>query len=279
MKLSKTNNKRPGFNRLGFKRLGFTLVEVIIGGALTLLMFFAAIDVYVASARVATRTSAACASTTDAANAAQRVCLDVQTAHWLALPQETGWTSPQGEPPGAFQTLSGGVTVATGAVFAYPPPASATVQAVSGSPIALSTLADRPAVPQAAVMLWIYRADADGTPNAQTGQYLWERGTRAGQAVNQAILSSLPTTVSDAVQLGRPVDSTGQALPYQLRFRLLSVSGTAGQGRQTSEMNPDPALAAVVGKCVLLRDHELNLDHEPNPATPYGAINGTLHSD
>ena len=269
MKPSKTHSRK----------YGFTLVEVIIGGALTLLMFFAAIDVYVASARVATRTSAACASTTDAANTVQRVCQDVQTAHWLALPQESVWTSPQGEPPGAFLSSSGGVTVAAGVAFAFPPSASATVQSVSGSPTALSTLADRPAVPQAAVMLWIYRADSDGTPNAQSGQCLWERGTRAGQAVDQAILSSLPATLPDAVQFGRPTDSTGQALPYQLRFRLLSSVGTAGQGRQTSEMNPDPAQAAAIGKCILLRDHELNLDHEPNPATPYGAINGILHSD
>ncbi len=254
-------------------------MEVIIGGALTLLMFFTAIDVYVASARVATRTSAACASTTDAANAVQRVSQEAQTAHWLALPLESGWTSPRNEPPSAFLTSSGGVTVATGAAFAYPPPASATVQAVSGSPLSLSTLAARPAVPSDPAMLWVYRADADGTPDAPAGQYLWERGTRAGQAVDQAILSSVPATVPDAVQFGRPTDSAAQALPYQLRFWLFSASGTAGQGRQTSEMNPDPAQAAVVGKCVLLRDHEMNLDHEPNPATPYGAANGTLHSD
>lgn len=261
------------------RKYGFTLVEVIIGGALTLLMFFTAIDVYVASARVATRTSAACASTTDAANAGQRMVQETQEAHWLALPSESGWTSPQGEPSGAFLTSSRGAAVATGAMFAFPPSASATVQAVSGSSLSQSALADRPAVPSAPLMLWIYRADADGTPDASAGQCLWERGTRAGQPVNQAILTSLPPTIPDAAQFGRPTDTAGRALPYQLRFRLLSSVGTAGQGRQTSEMNPDPALAAVVGKCVLLRDHEMNLDHEPNPATPYGAVNGTLHSD
>ncbi len=99
-------------------------------------------------------------------------------------------------------------------------------------------------------------------------------GSEQGQPVSKALISSLnPQSV--AVQFSRPVTASGtpQALPYQLQIKLVSSYDSSFAQPQTSELTTGTAEALVVGKCVLLRDHELSSDHEPGPSAAYGAAN------
>lgn len=258
---------------------GFTLVEVIVGGSLTLLLFLGAVDLYVASAQVAVRSGAACYATTDAANAVQHIGRDVGEAHWLALPEDAWWASPGGQAPGAFQTTAGGSRVDTGVELVSPASGSLSVAGGNGSLIT-PPVYDRSATSSPPSILWIYRANGDGTPNAASGGYLWLSGTELGQPVSRALLASLSPASAGAVQFQRPADSSGaQQFPYQLEVRLVSAYYSSVRGAQTSELTTGNQQAPVIGKCVLSRDHELNLDHEPNPTPAYGAANMPLRSD
>ena len=267
----KSQRKRTG--------TGFTLVEVIVGGALTLLLFLGAVDLYVASAQITVQSGAACYATTDAANAVQHVVRDAEESYWLALPEDAWWTSPSGQATSAFQTTGGGSPLDTGVELVAPAVSSMSVSGGNGGSISTPAY-DRSTTSSPPSILWIYRANSDGTPNAATGGYLWLSGTELGQTVSRALLTSLSPTSASAVQFQRPANSSGtQQFPYQLEVRLVSVYYASVRGVQTSELAAGTQQAPVIGKCVLLRDHELNLDHEPNPIPPYGATSAPWRSD
>ncbi len=274
-----TRNRQQGKRQQGRARRGFTLVEVIVGGSLTLLLFLGAVDLYVASAQITVQSGAACYATTDAANAVQHIARDVEEAHWLALPEDAWWTSPGGQAPGAFQTTAGGSLLDTGVELVSPASGSPSVAGGNGS-LLMPPAYDRSATSSPASVLWIYRANSDGTPNAASGGYLWLSGAELGQPVGRALLASLSPASAGAVQFQRPADSSGaQQFPYQLEVRLVSAYYSSLRGTQTSEMTAGSQQVPVIGKCVLSRDHELNLDHEPNPTPTYGATNTPLRSD
>ena len=244
---------------------------MIVGTALTLLLFFGALDVYVAAAHLSVHTASSCYAVTDAANVVQRVVRDAEEARWLALPGTYGWTSPGGAPLNAFQTTDGGAVISTGVQLVFPTTAAVTVQARNGTALAVSP-APYDRSQDAPNSLWIYRSDGGGTPNAASGTYLWMYGTEQGQAVNRALVSSLSPSLADAVQFSRPLPAP-QTLPYQLEISLVSTYYSPLRQAQTSEIDSTTQETYVVGKCVLLRDHEMNFDHEPNPTSAYGAVN------
>ena len=252
---------------------------MIIGGSLTLLLFLGGVDLYVASAQITVQSGAACYATTDAANAVQHIARDAEEAHWVALPEDAWWTAPGGQAPGAFQTTASGSLLDTGVELVSPALGSIPVAGGNGSLITTPTY-DRSATSSPPSILWIYRANSDGTPNAAAGGCLWLSGTELGQPVNRALLASFSPTSAGAVQFQRPTDSSGaQQFPYQLEVRLVSAYYASVRGAQTSELAVGTQQAPVIGKCVLSRDHELNLDHEPNPTPAYGATSAPWHSD
>ncbi len=256
---------------------GLTLIEVTIATALTLLLFFGALDLYLASARLSLNTASACYAITDGANAVQHTIRDTEEARWLALPGENGWTSPGGAPAGAFQTTDGGTTIATGVQLVSPATAVVSVQSRSGSVLSVApSLYDRTQDAAPASPLWIYRANRDGTPNAAAGACLWIYGTERGQLVSKALISSLSPTLANAVKFARPQTTASARLPYQLQISLVSTYYSPLQQAQTSEINATAQETYVVGKCVLLRDHEMNFDHEPNSTASYGAANAPV---
>ncbi len=272
-------------NSLSKKRgrgLGFTLVETIIGTGLTLLLFFGAITVYVAATRLTVSSQAACYAATDAANAVQRTVRDAEEANWIALPGEAGWTSPGTAPVSAFQAVDNGSILLTGVELVPPAAAAATVQNAGGGMLPVSPPPYNRSLPLPTSPLWIYRADSDGTPDASSGKCLWITGTERGQAVSQALTGSLSPLAVNAVQFSRPITATlpPSALPYQLQIKLVSAYYSSFAQPQTSELTTGTQEALVVGKCVLLRDHELGNDHEPTSSAVYGATNaGSWQSD
>ena len=142
-------------------RRGLTLVEVTVATALTLLLMFSALDVYVAAARLSLSTAASCYASTDGANAVHHTVLDAEEARWLALPGESGWTSPGSAPVSAFQTTSAGGPVNTGVELVFSGSAAASVQDRSGSAFPVPpALYDRSQDAAPAAPLLIYRADS-----------------------------------------------------------------------------------------------------------------------
>lgn len=263
------------------RQRGLTLLEVIVGTALTLLLLFGALDVYVAGAQLSLHTASSCYAVTDGADAVQHIVRDAEEARWLALPGTTGWSSPAGAPVSAFQTTDSGSTLSTGVELMPPATAAVSVQNGSGAALSVSPTPynrDQDAAPPSP--LWIYRADSGGTPDAAAGTYVWLYGTEHGQPVNKALVSSLSPTTANAVQFSRPTSAAFQALPYQLQISLVSTYYSPLRQAQTSEINSTAQEERVAGKCALLRDHERNLDHEPNSTASYGAANApTLRSD
>ena len=257
------------------KSAGFTLVEVVVSTGLTLLLFFGAITVYVAATRLTVANGAACYAATDAANAAQHVVQDADEASWIALPGDSGWTSPGAAPASAFQTADNGSTVFTGVELVPPATAAVTVQNGGGGALAVSPPPYNRSLAYSPSPLWVYRADSDGTPDAPAGKYLWITGTEQTQAVSRALTGSLNPQAANAVQFSRPVTASApqSALPFQLQIKLVSTYYSSFAQTQTSELTTGTQEAQVVGKCVLLRDHELSSDHEPGTSAVYGAAN------
>ena len=277
--MTHTNIRNPNAKRRGQR--GLTLIEVIIGTALTLLLLFGALNVYVAGAQLSLNTAASCYAATDGANSVQHIVRDTEEARWLALPGTTGWTSPANAPLSAFQTTDNGAVISTGVELMLPATASVSVQSRSGAALSVSpALYDRSQDAAPSSPLWIYRADSNGTPNGAAGAYVWLYGTEHGQSVNQALVSSLSPTAANAVKFSRPTAASAQALPYQLQISLVSAYYSPLRQAQTSEINSTALEEYATGKCVLLRNHEMNLDHEPNFTASYGAVNApTLRSD
>lgn len=277
--MSNQDRRLPKQKRRG--RSGLTLVEVVIGTALTLLLLFGALNVYVAGAQISLHTASSCYASTDGANAVQHIVRDAEEARWLALPGTTGWTSPASTSVSAFQTTDSGAVISTGVELMPPATAAVSVQNGSGATLSVSPAPyDRSQDSAPPAPLWIYRADSDGTPDSAAGAYVWLYGTEHGQSVNHALVSSLSPTVANAVKFSRPTAVWSQALPYQLQISLVSTYYSPLRQAQTSEINSTAQEEYVVGKCVLLRNHEMNLDHEPNSTANYGAVNAsTLRSD
>ncbi len=258
------------------RRRGLTLVEVTVATALTLLLMFCALNIYVAAAQLSLSTGASCYASTDGANAVRHTVLDVEEARWIALPGESGWTSPGSAPVSAFQAASAGSSINTGVEIVSPGSAAVSVQDRNGSALSVSpALYDRSQDTAPAAPLWIYRADTDGTPNASAGTALWMTGTEQGQSVSKALISSLSPLQANAVNFTRPQTATQTLLPYQLQISLISTYYSPVRQAQTSESGSTAQETSVVGKCVLLRDHEMNLDHEPGQTASYGAVNAS----
>ena len=258
---------------------GLTLVEATVATALTMLLFLGALNLYVAAAQLAVSTAASCYAVTDGANAVQHIVRDAEEARRLALPDESGWQPPGNMPLSAFQTADGSAVISTGVQLVFPATAAASVQSRSSGALAVSPLPyDRTQEAEPGT-LWIYRSDADGTPDAAAGAYLWLSGIERGQAVNQALISSLSPALPNAVKFARP-QASAATLPFQLQISLVSSAYSPLRQAQTSEIAATASETTVVGKCALLRDHEMNLDYEPNPTAIYGAVNSpTWRSD
>lgn len=258
------------------------MVEVVVATGLTLLLFFGAMTVYVASARLTLTTGAACYATTDAANAVQQTIRQAEEASWLALPGEPSWTSPGGAAAAAFQATSKGAVISTGVELVFPATADASVQNSVGTTLMVSPVPySRRLNPDGSNYLWIYRSDSGGIPNASSGTYLWMTGMRQGQNISRAVTGSLSSDAVNAVQFSRPLTASSpiSALPYQLQIRLVSAYYASVAQKMTSELTApgtSPSEALTVGKCALLRDHEMNNDHEPDSAAAYGAASASL---
>lgn len=254
---------------------GLSLVEVIVATALTLLLFSGALTLYIAAAQLSLRTTASCYAVTDAANTVQRLIRDTEESRWLALPGTAGWISPGGVPANAFQVTDSGTTLNTGVQLMFSATTAATVLSRNGTTL--------PVTPQpydrtldAPGPLWIYRSDRDGTPNAASGACLWMYGYEKNQNVSKALIYSLSPTTPNAVTFSRPQTAASILLPYQLQVSLVSTYYSPLKDAQTSEINSTSQKEPVVGKCALLRDHEMNLDHEPNSTSTYGAVNASV---
>jgi len=257
---------------------GFSLPEVFISMALLSLLFLGAITIYVASLKLTLRSRASVSASTDAALATARLASDCRMAQWVTLPNDAGssFTQPPGTSVASFTTVDQGNVVNTAAEIVFPTLTTVTVS--TGAHSTADVINDRGAVSTPATAgLWIYRSDSDGTPNS-SGSCLWMTGSENGTAVNQAIVKSLDPTSTSAVQFSRPA-STSAALPYQLEVKVVSSYASPINGAQTSETTDGSQATSLAGRCIQLRNHEPNLDHDPGTTTVTTAPSAPFTSD
>jgi type II secretory pathway pseudopilin PulG len=249
-------------------KLGYSLPEAMISLAILSLLFVTALTVYVASFKLSMRVQASVSATTDAGLAIERIMNDVREAAWIDLPDDPSsqFTAPPGVTSSSFSTTYLGNTVDTAVEIVYQSTSSVTVSSGTNTTVS-DTIDDRNGISSTQI-LWIYRSDASGTPNA-AGGYLWINGSENGTTVDQAIMKSVDPTSSGAVQFSRPYNaaSSPSALPYQLQAKIVSSYYSPVNGNQTSESTNGTQATDLAGRCVEMRNHDTNLDHDPGSTT------------
>lgn len=245
---------------------GYSLVETLISMAILSMLFLTAMTLYIASFKLSLRVQASESATSDAGLATERVMNDVREAAWIDLPSDSDsqFTAPPGVTSSAFSTTYGGSAINTAVEVILPPMSSATVS--TGVNTTVGDTVNQRNAQSSTSTLWFYRSDGSGNPNT-AGGYLWMVGTENGETVNQAIMKSIDTTSGGAVQFSRPVNTSTVSLPYQLQAKIVSSYYSPVNGTQTSETTNGTQLTDLAGRCVEMRDHDTNLDHDPGSTT------------
>lgn len=263
-------------------RHGFTLTEVMVTLPLVALLFGGTITLFLQSQRLVQRTSVATQSTQDAAVGVQYISTTAREAIHFSLPPDTTATNTNGltflPPDGNLSHYQNG-NINT-AVEILLPAASAGFNVLDRNGHAVSPggcdrtqpeiTGGMPADPLLGDLLCVYRGDTLGNPSPSTGQCLWSITRPAGRGlydpshdIRRRICRLVLTahadgsSATDSVQfIGSTTPGTDipSAMPYELEFKLACGDGTAIGGAQTNE-NGDSKSSILVGKCVLMRNH------------------------
>ena len=243
--------RRPG---------GFTLVEAMFGTVIASLLMLGTADLYMNAARTTLKVNAQTSASQDASNSVQQIIQATREAQSFSLPNETpaaggAFVPPPGFPAGTLQTTLGSETIYTALELVQPATLAATVQNTAGANVAIAPLNRDGAMGSA---LLFYRADPNGTPDANAGTCLWEYGVQANSTVtlNQAICKSLDANAPNAMQFVRPyVGTPAQPQPYDVEVKIISSYYSLVNGQQTNEQTNGSDTSQLSGKCVLMRDH------------------------
>ncbi len=242
------------------RQRGFTLIEAGIALVIMGLLLSGTVTLYIASLRNTGAASTQVQATLDAAGAIQYIMVTAREAMSVALPSDTttvtgtpAWAPPTGA---TSSYLSSGVATGIQLTFADNATSAATTATVLGANG--SAISPAPKVydhNNTGLTVWIYRADASGTPNPTTGTYLHMKtkltnGTYQDRNIAKMVLK----TRTDAVSFTRPATS-------QTEFSVELVSGgyspISPDGQETDE-NSNGILVPLSGKCVLMRNHKVN---------------------
>ncbi|MBV9850327.1 MAG: prepilin-type N-terminal cleavage/methylation domain-containing protein [Armatimonadetes bacterium] len=243
----------------GRRARGFTLVEVLVATVLASLLMMGTMDLYMTSARTTLKVNARVAASQDAANAVQQVIQLTREAQSFSLPSETTFVVPTGLPAGSYQTSLGGEPIYAALELLQPATTATTVTNTAGVAVPIAPLNRQGA---GAARLLFYRADADGTPDANAGKCLWEYSVQdSGASVNRAVCKSIDAGAPNAVQFVRPVvmigsPPTAAAQPHDLEVKVISSYYSLDNGQQTNEETNGSDTSQLSGKCVLMRDSD-----------------------
>jgi len=263
------------------RKSGFTLIEAAIAIGIMALIFVTVMDLFVTMARTTVAANSTMFASADANRSMNHVIERMREARWFALPDDVNpvFSPPptslcveqSGSPCQAsdFETTYGGYNVDTGLEVVFPsgsvnpnPVYSACSSDATNAPCVTLASGNATSVPTYSrdtdgTDLYIYRANSNGTPNPSTGICLWEAGTDNGIAVNKSLMSSV-ATAPNAIQFQRPNTNTFQVAGYEVDVKIVSGYYSPISGTDTNESTNGNTTTTLTGKCVLLRDCELD---------------------
>jgi type II secretory pathway pseudopilin PulG len=272
---------------------GLGLLETLICISIMSLLFLGAMTLIVSASRSTVRTQAQVYSNSDAANAIQNIIGQLREASAFSLPTsntagaaESTWNSMGTTPLGQFSTTLNGETINTAIEVITPqvltPAENGYTASVSGLRVLSQSggywqtgganwpasaapcnvqIAGGVGLPGSSVVL-IYRGDANFTPDAPAGTYLWQYTLPLDSSFNPALYppTALCKSVSpapNAVQFVRPYYAGSGQIPEQTQVEVKIISSYYSpiNGQQTSEEGNGNSSSQLSGKCVFMRDH------------------------
>lgn len=261
----RTQQTLPRVRRTG-RRGGFTLVEAVVGTVLVSLVFLGTMQLFIESQRGAQRTGVQVQASRDAAIGLQFALSNAREAWKYALPDGTGPAAflPPSGVVGDYKSATG---LNTALELVMPATTGYTLRDASGAKFSYAAPGGYDRTVQAGGdLLWLYRGDADKTPDGTAGQFLWSRRRPAGaadatrdtfQAVCKFILTGHAdgTAAADAVQFRPSLDSSGAVIPNEVDVKIISGGASVINGTQTNEAADGSSVNALYGKCALMRNH------------------------
>lgn len=234
----------------------------MIGMGVFSLLMLATMGLFVTMLRLCASVSGASNSSLDAAKAIQAVSEDIREARSFTLMD--GGT--YGTTYDAIDSAGNYIAV-TGIHIVMPAGNTSTsVRLTSGGASQLLTggtsLWD---VKNDGVSIDYYRANANGTPNPNTGTCLWEKGIDQGVAVNRAIIKSVAPSLN-AVQFIQPYMPDGVTpIANEVKIKIISAYFDPIRGYTSSDA-ANGNVTQLTGEVVYLRDHN-----------PFGATSTSAH--
>jgi Tfp pilus assembly protein PilW len=233
----------------------------------------AMISMFIDTAKTTCSTTSQLGASADGANALSTITENMREALFATLPDDTtgAFVPPNSYTTSQFEAIAGAYTIDTCIAVTFPNASPISCVGASGNTLTpngynLSVTAS-PTPP--AQTLYIYRSNGTGTPNATSGNYLWEYGVNdLGVSVNQAICKTIDPAAPDSVQFMRPVNNANAPIPYEVQARIVSAyfSPQAAYATATNESSAQYQVTSLTGKCTMMRDHENSFAHEPSTA-------------
>lgn len=245
-------------------RSGFTIIEVSIALVLVSLIMLCVMSLFEAMGTTVVSSTATMFANADSSKAMQHIIGDAREASTVALPDDASTTfAPFGNTQFTnFETTFSGSNVDTGIEITYPAGATAPTVALSSGTKTIAIYNRQ----VCGALLFIYRADPNGTPDPAAGSCLWEYGVDNGNQVNQALISSI-AMVPNAVQFSRPLlENTIQT--YAVEIKIISGYYSPTYGTNTNESTNGQVATTLTGKCVLLRDQYTGTNPQNVPTSP-----------
>ncbi len=251
------------------RQRGFTLVEAVVGTVLISLVFLGTMQLFTESQRGVQRTGVQVQASQDAAIGLQYVLSNARESWRFALPADgAGSFLPPGGALTDYQSSTGANTALE---LIMPALTNLTLRDASGSKFLLTPGGFDRTAQAGGDILWIYRGNAPapgtfnpavrGTPNADSGKYLWAcrrpvGAVNAGQDQFQVICKLILTKhadgspATDAVQFGHPASGVST----EIEVKIVSGDTTSINGTQTNEATDGSSVDALYGKCALIRN-------------------------
>jgi len=198
-------------------RRGFTLLEMLVATVLGILVVTSAVILFIGGVRLALGMQSTSHALRAGSNGIDRLRVELATATSYLLPSDADpWVPWNDQGLGASKNyLTGGkkedAPLNTAIFLSFP--SDRTVQLRTGATTVTNTsLSLRRTVDRG---LLLYRGDADGTPNANSGTFLWMRRYTGGSLTSKTVLYRKLSSAVDAVSFRRGNDS-GTLLRYRL---------------------------------------------------------------
>ncbi len=244
--------------RRGGACVGYTLVEVMASVMILSLLMAGVIGMFLAMLRIGGSVTGSVNASLDARSAIQRITGDLREARRFSLQDNAAYdatdannnvvaiTAIQMTFPAARATVTVAKDVNANATAALPGPNAGALWDQNDGSALLFYRAN-----------WKQPDGADGTPNPNSGNCLWESGTENGVAVNGPIVKTIAPT-PNAVQFIQPYipgSSPATPIPNEIKIKLTTSSYDPVHGAASSD-SAAGGVTQLTGDCVFLRDHD-----------------------